>query len=186
MYLPTGGNKIKFLNVKLFNGLTRLQKVYLHGNECIDEDFLDSNKISLLSQIVSASCRFAELSLEESEMLKQMKEFKIEKCEKYEKTLHEFRQGQEKLINSEVCNASQATVAEITSKAASIAILEAELKTVKAHRDLEISSIKEEFHKVVQLKMQEIEKLSTEMKKKDEVIKKLEAMLKHTNDVNQF
>lgn len=50
-------NRIQEMNGVIFNKNPKLSHVYLHGNDCIDEDFVD-NKITALSQTLNEKCKF--------------------------------------------------------------------------------------------------------------------------------
>lgn len=45
------------MNGAVFNGNPKLNLVYLHGNDCIDEDF-DATKIASIHQTLDAKCNF--------------------------------------------------------------------------------------------------------------------------------
>lgn len=48
------------MNGQIFASLNELSTVYLSGNDCIDNDFNDRNKLAKISQIVTAKCGFTE------------------------------------------------------------------------------------------------------------------------------
>lgn len=54
------GNKIKFMNGKLFKPMTNLKSVYLNLNVCIDDSFFDSTQIATLDETLAEKCRFDE------------------------------------------------------------------------------------------------------------------------------
>lgn len=59
-YLILYRNNLKFINGKAFVKLTKLIKVNLDSNECIDEEFTGQSQISELQQTVNGNCSFKE------------------------------------------------------------------------------------------------------------------------------
>lgn len=53
------------MNGRLFIGLKKLSDVSLRGNDCINEDFDDEEKLSTMSQVIDSHCWFAETDEEE-------------------------------------------------------------------------------------------------------------------------
>lgn len=54
--MNSGGNKIKFIHVQVFQSLNNLQEVRLAGNECIDEDFDGSDEVATLTEEIKIKC----------------------------------------------------------------------------------------------------------------------------------
>lgn len=52
------------MNGRVFNGLAKLSRLELKGNQCIDEDFLDKETVSKVSKVVNEKCGSVEASEE--------------------------------------------------------------------------------------------------------------------------
>lgn len=65
-YFFSEGNKIKFLNGKLFIPLKKLKEVNLASNVCINENFNNPTKIATLQQTVNEKCHFDESEIPET------------------------------------------------------------------------------------------------------------------------
>lgn len=87
------------MNGEIFRHLTKLTLVSLWGNDCIDESFETKEKLEQISEVVSAKCRFREITelmdnqklrikidelfLQVSKLELQLKDVMSRKCDDY-------------------------------------------------------------------------------------------------------
>lgn len=66
-------NKIQYMNGGALQNLRTLQKVYLKGNPCIDENFLNLSQLYRMPEVVTHQCEVTYLAVEEAAKSLQLK-----------------------------------------------------------------------------------------------------------------
>lgn len=60
LFVYLDSNKIKFLNDRLFERLTKLSLVHLEDNDCVTENFNDKTQVAAMIQAMNGKCGFKE------------------------------------------------------------------------------------------------------------------------------